>query len=346
MTLYKIDNIRRVHGARTVLNIETLSIEQGKVYTLTGPNGAGKTTLLNILAFLDKPSSGNIDFLGERVRWSENDLHRMRRYVVLLDQNPIMFSGTVEDNVAFGLKMRKMARAEIGQRVAKVLDLVGLARFAGQNAQKLSGGETKRVALARALAVQPEVLICDEPSANVDNENQEMILDLLARINQEQGTSIIFSTHYLAQGYRLADHTLLLENGSLSDILNENVYRSRIVSRNGNEGICQLAEQLFMTSCIEALPEQAEQIKLWVDPETVAFGCVEPGAVGDTVLENCFAGTLIEISHQQGLIKLCVDIGVRLVLYTSYETYEKIAPLVGARLNITVPKSSIRCTLL
>lgn len=344
--LYKIDNIRRVHGERTVLDIDTLSIEQGKVYALTGPNGAGKTTLLNILAFLDKPTSGNIDFLAERVSWSESELHRIRRHVVLLDQSPIMFSGTVKHNVAFGLKMRKMAGADIDKRVATVLDLVGLSKFVDHDAQKLSGGETKRVALARALAVQPEVLICDEPSANVDTENQEMILDLLARINQDQGTSIIFSTHYLSQGQRLADYTLFLQDGSLSDILNENVYRVKIVSRHGDEGCCQLTEKVFITSGLDGVSEQAMHVKLWVDPETIVFDCGQSARMDRGSKENCFTGKLLEMSRQHDLVKLCIDIGVRLVLYTPFEIYQRVAPLLGDSLDIVIPKSSVRCTLL
>ncbi len=219
--LYKLENLKRNFGSRTALDLECLEIEQGKIYTLIGPNGAGKTTLLKILAFLDRPEAGRILFRGQPVKMSEQHLHGLRQQVVLLDQNPILFSGTVKKNVEFGLRIRKIPRHERLQRVKEMLHLVGMEEFMDFDSRGLSGGEVKRVALARALALSPDVLLCDEPTANVDVKNQEIILDTLERINREAGCSIIFSTHYLSQGQRLAHHTLLLENGVLGKLPRE-----------------------------------------------------------------------------------------------------------------------------
>ncbi|WP_457577166.1 energy-coupling factor ABC transporter ATP-binding protein [Desulfomarina sp.] len=211
--LYKLENLKKNFGSRTILDLDHLEIETGKIYTLIGPNGAGKTTLLKILAFLDKPSTGRMTFRGQPVKMSEQHLHSLRRQVVLLDQNPILFSGTVRKNVGFGLRIRKIEPRERERRVQEMLALVGMEEFIDYDSRGLSGGEVKRVALARALALSPGVLLCDEPTANVDAKNQEIILDTLERINRQKGRSIIFSTHYLSQGQRLAHHTLLLQNG-------------------------------------------------------------------------------------------------------------------------------------
>jgi len=255
--LYKLENVKRVHGNRTVLNIGELEICPNKIYTLIGPNGAGKTSLLKILSFLDRPSSGQINFFGKQVTFSEKHLYECRRQVVLLDQNPIMFTGSVRANIEFGLKVRKIPRAVRNTRVGEMLELVGMERFADYDAQGLSGGETKRVALARALALQPKVLLCDEPTANVDNENQEIILKIIATINKEQNSSVIFSTHYLSQGQKLADHTLLLQNGLLSDLSNENIFRGTVVEILEDELICQLTGQLFLRIPADKLPTDA-----------------------------------------------------------------------------------------
>ncbi len=134
-----------------------------------------------------------------------------------------MFTGSVWKNVEFGLQVRKVPSKARRRRIEKALELVGMEGFADYDARGLSGGETKRVALARALVLEPEVLLCDEPTANVDNENQEIIINIIERINKERKGSIIFSTHYLSQAQRLADHTLLLQNGTLSNIVNYNV---------------------------------------------------------------------------------------------------------------------------
>ncbi len=216
-TLYRAEILTKVFKDRTVLNIDHLEIEKHKIYALIGANGAGKTTLLNLLAFLISQTSGKLQFCGQEVTSDRGHLLDLRRRVVLVDQYPILFTGPVWKNVEFGLKVRGVSKTARRKRVEEVLELVGMETFIMADAHKLSGGESKRVALARALAVEPEVLLCDEPTANVDEENQEVILRILERINVEKRTSIIMATHYLAQSKRLAHHTLMLEYGRLSE---------------------------------------------------------------------------------------------------------------------------------
>lgn len=215
--LYRAANLDRFFGGRRVLNVPDFSIERKKIYALIGANGAGKTTLLNILAFLDRPSSGVLQFCGDDVGYGKGQLLRLRRRVVLLDQYPILFTRSVWKNVEFGLKVRGVSSKKRLRRVQEVLELVEMQEFSQADARTLSGGETKRVALARALAIEPEVLLCDEPTANVDLKNQETILGILKRLNSEQKTSIIMATHYLSQSRRLAHHVLLLDNGKLTE---------------------------------------------------------------------------------------------------------------------------------
>ncbi len=191
--------------------------------------------------------------------------------MVLLDQDPIMFTGSVWQNVEFGLQVRKVPLPERRKRIEETLEMVGMESFAGYNAQGLSGGETKRVALARALVLQPEVLLCDEPTANVDNENQEIILKIIERINKERNVSVIFSTHFLSQGQRLADQTLLLQNGSLSDIVSENIYRVTVVDRREDLCTCQLTGQFFLKIPQHIFPDGVDLAKLHIDPHRIIF---------------------------------------------------------------------------
>ena len=343
MILYNITNLRKIYDKRTVLDIDKLTIEKGEVYTLTGPNGAGKTTFLKILALLDVPSHGEIEFMGKQISYTEKALHQARQNVVLLDQNPIMFTGTVRENVGFGLRMRKKDKVQIEKRVVEMLDLVGMKKFIDHDANGLSGGETKRVALARALAIAPEVLICDEPSANVDNENQEMILDALGRANKIQGTSIVFSTHYLSQGSRLSDKILLLQNGKLSDILNENIYRAQLVEKGDEYSTCQLSGQVVLKVKTDQLYSDAE-FKVWLDPETINISRAKSGEGKDVQATNSFTGQLLEIGLQKGMVKLCVDVGVRVIVHINYEQYRKLGLLIGDKLTLNVDYSAIRCT--
>ncbi len=217
--LFEAAKLTRTFKGREILNLSQFKLEKGKIYALIGANGAGKTTLLNLLALLDKPTSGQLFFCGQEVQYNRQQLLHLRRRIVLVDQHPILFTGPVWKNVEFGLKVRGIAKKIRRERTEEVLALVGMEEFYLADAHKLSGGESKRIALARALVIEPEVLLCDEPTANVDAENQEIILQILKRINRKKQTSILLATHYLSQSRRLAHHTLLLEHGALSETI-------------------------------------------------------------------------------------------------------------------------------
>ncbi len=340
--LYRLENLKRSHGTRTVLNIDKLEIVPNQIYTLIGPNGAGKTSLLQILAFLDRPSSGSVQFLDKQVSFDEKCLHALRQQVVLLDQNPIMFTGSVWKNVEFGLQVRKVPGQVRRQRVEEALEMVGMEKFANYAAQGLSGGETKRVALARALVLQPEVLLCDEPTANVDNENQEIILNIIKRINRERQGSIIFSTHYLSQGQRLADHTLLLQNGALSDIASENIFRVSIIDRQEDGFVCQLTGQLFLKLPTHIFPGNVNIAKLHIDPNCIILNPKEinPGK------GNHLSGHITDLSQDSGRIRVVIDVGVKLDLVLSMEQYRLEKPGIGDKALVFIPHSGTCCTLI
>ncbi len=211
--LYKLRDIRVRRGGRNILDIHSLDIQAGKVYSLLGPNGAGKSTLLNVLAFLLRPDTGSITCGETLVEYSAKAYHALRQQVVLVDQYPILFTGPVWKNIDFALKIRKFSKEERHKKIADVLQQVGMTEFAKSAAHTLSGGETKRIALARALAIEPKVLLCDEPTANVDAENQERILEILNYCNTTLKSSLLVATHHLSQAQRLANHTIILQDG-------------------------------------------------------------------------------------------------------------------------------------
>ncbi len=192
--LYQLNSIRKSYGDREALAIDRLAIEEGRCYTLTGPNGSGKSTLLQILAFLVPPSAGELIFCGERVAWENSTLLRLRRQVTLLHQAPYLFTTSVQANVAFGLRARRITRAEERRMVDEALEMVQLSGFQKRKARELSGGEAQRVAMARALALKPKVLLLDEPLANVDRTTSELLEKVIVSL-PAQGTSVIITTH-------------------------------------------------------------------------------------------------------------------------------------------------------
>lgn len=192
--LYRAVHLKKVAGNRTILDIKSLAIKAGRIYGLLGANGAGKTTLLNILGFLESPTSGSMEFADRPVRFTSNALQQLRREVVMVDQHPVLFTTSVYKNIEFGLKIRNVASKQRERIIDQVLEMVGLAEFKREPGQELSGGETQRIALARALALSPRVLLCDEPTSSVDVENQAAIVAILKEINTTLGISIIFTT--------------------------------------------------------------------------------------------------------------------------------------------------------
>jgi len=213
--LYELDRVKRIHGGRAIVDIERLAIEAGKIYAITGPNGAGKTTLLQMLAFLDRPDTGAIEFAGGPVDYREKRLQSLRRRVVLVDQQPILFSMSVFENVELPLKLRGVGIAERKSAVDDALRKVDMLAFTDAMGGRLSGGEIQRVALARALVCRPEVLLLDEPTSNIDKQHQPIIEGLIRKASAEDHISIIFSTHNLQLADQLANHHLTIEGGKV-----------------------------------------------------------------------------------------------------------------------------------
>jgi len=206
------------------LELEALTIAEGEVLALVGPNGAGKTTLLMLLAFLLRPARGRLDFLG-RDPWAETDgAAEARRGAVLLTHHPYLFKGTIADNVAFGLKLRKLPEAETRARAAAALSLVELDGWGGRSVAGLSAGQAQRVAIARALALRPRVLLLDEPTANLDAALGLRMEAVLREAGHDWGTTVVFSTHNFSQASRLADSILYLSEGRRVEFSHENCF--------------------------------------------------------------------------------------------------------------------------
>jgi tungstate transport system ATP-binding protein len=207
------------------LELPSLRIRAGETVALVGPNGAGKSTLLMILALLLRPLRGRLRFYGEDP-WAGNGERTvlLRREAVLLTHNPYLFKGTVFDNVAFGLRMRRVPEPDWPARVARALSLVELAGWERRPVAPLSAGQTQRVALARALVPEPKVLLLDEPTANIEAGLTLRIEALLSQVGHESGTTIVLSTHDFSQASRLAGRILYLSEGREVPFSHENLF--------------------------------------------------------------------------------------------------------------------------
>jgi len=226
-TAYALDGLRYTYPGSAGsfrLELDTLTINPGNMLALVGPNGAGKTTLLLILALLVRPSHGSLTFFGEDPWSGDDSILRARREAVLLTHHPYLFKGTVRENVAFGLKVRAIPEAEWSSRIRPALSLVELSGLEKKPAAGLSAGQTQRLALARALALQPRVLLLDEPTANIEAGLAIRIEAVIREICREFGTTVVFSTHNFSQASRMGDEILYLSEGRRVPFSHENCF--------------------------------------------------------------------------------------------------------------------------
>jgi len=325
--LYSLRDIQVHRGKRCILDIEELDIREGRVYSLVGPNGAGKSTLLNVLAFLLKPDSGTIVCNDIPVQMTAAACHRFRQEVVLVDQYPILFTGPVWKNIDFALKIRKIPREERQKRIKEVLERVGMQEFADADAHRLSGGETKRIALARALAVKPKILLCDEPTANVDAENQERILEILEYCNKTLETSLLFATHYLSQAQRLADFSIVLQNGTVSSGGNENIFTVRCAADTWT-----LASGLPLPPAVNA-PHSAQTVcRVQIDPRHITLS-----RSGNSDSLCLWKGRIVRIERENTEARLTVDCGVRVDILLDKDIYTKESYLLDESVFLEIP---------
>jgi len=214
MNLYSLRSIKKRYNNEVILDLCHLDILAGRCYRLTGQNGAGKSTLLNILAFLSPPTSGQIYFEDAEVNWKRSTLLALRKKVTLLHQSSYLFSGTVFDNIAYGLNARKVPSDQQRQLISEALVSVGLDGFLMRNITNLSGGESQRVAIARALVLKPLVLLLDEPFSNVDRETAEAMEKIILSL-PEKGTTVIMAIHDLLQQSLSSSCNINLVHGRL-----------------------------------------------------------------------------------------------------------------------------------
>ena len=217
--LYRLDGVekRYLNRAAPALSIaESLSIRRGEVLVVVGPSGAGKSTLLRLLALIEAPTSGSLQFLGIAANAHGLPTLAVRRRIVLVFQRPLLLNATVSANVAYGLKIR--GERAVDKKVDRVLADVGLSALKHKPARSLSGGEAQRVALARALVLQPDVLLLDEPTSNLDPYNVGLIEQILQQTHREQQATLVVVTHNVFQARRLADRAGLLLNGQMIEV--------------------------------------------------------------------------------------------------------------------------------
>lgn len=223
----KLQDLTFNRGERTILKNLSLEFSNGELILLTGQNGSGKTTLLRILAGLLKPGEARFEIAGSRRNWRQS-YRLLREQICYLHQHPYLFDSSVADNIAYGLKRKKLSRQAIGARVAEALELISLEHLARRNCRELSGGEKQRVAIARAWALAPRLMLLDEPVSNLDKRSREICYDLINQL-QQQHIGVVYTSHEPQTGKLNLSRHIHLYEGELSTKSTRTAYPAAVI---------------------------------------------------------------------------------------------------------------------
>ena len=212
-SLLALRNIRVQYGAATVLDLPFMNICDREIVAIVGANGAGKSTLLRVMGLLERPTCGSVSFRGKPA--APDDYLALRRRMASVLQAPLLLDNSVYANVALGLKLRGVSREQVERRLRPWLERLGIAELADRRARTLSGGEARRTCLARALVLEPELLLLDEPFSGLDTPSRAVLLPDLQRVLTQSGAAVVIVTHDPREAAALANRTGVLSRGKL-----------------------------------------------------------------------------------------------------------------------------------
>ncbi|MBM4308632.1 MAG: ABC transporter ATP-binding protein [Deltaproteobacteria bacterium] len=347
-------NLEVKQGGVITLNVPSLSVQQGETLSLIGPNGAGKTTLLQTLCYLLKPVRGEISFRGERIN-SGHSVFTYRRKLAMVFQEPLLFDTTVFENVASGLKIRGMKGQDIRRIAMDQLDRFGIGHLNRRSARKISGGEAQRTSLARAFALQPEILFLDEPFASLDPPTRESLIEDLEDVLRQTQTTTLFATHDRQDALRLSDRIAvmnagrILQIGSPSEVMNqpkdefvasfvgvETILKGTVIKKNGGTFVASVSGNE-----IEAVGDVTlgETVILCIRPEHVTLS-TQPQREA-TSARNVFSGKILKIAPFGLYQKIHLDCKFPLVAYVTSHSLEELSLTEGKEVRASFKATAI-----
>ncbi len=361
-----------VRGGVPVLDVNELVLSPGEILSVIGPNGAGKTTLLHVLAGLIRPKQGEIRFRGASVAGETSLAYRRR--IAMVFQEPLLFDTTVSANVAAGLKIRGVTRDRIAGQVERQLGRFGIAHLAGRSARTLSGGEAQRTSLARAFAVEPEILFLDEPFASLDPPTREDLIEDLDRALRETGTTALMATHDREEALRLSDRIAVMNEGRIvqtdspqrlmncpadefvaSFVGMETILKGNIVSGGGSGTVLMAmdgtgaakkpatAASVGKPAVVEIVGNfpAGEEAVCVIRPEHVTVS-LRDGMEGKSSARNVFAGRIVKIAKKGLYYRLGLDCGFPLAAYVTAGAVEQLGLAEGTEVAASFKATAVQ----
>jgi tungstate transport system ATP-binding protein len=352
--MIEIIDVHKSFGENEVLRGVDARIEREDIFTIIGPSGQGKSTLLRLINLLDTPTSGKILIDGVDIHNDTARQMEIRRKMGMVFQKPVVFNTTVYDNIATGLRFRHIDPATIKEKITEALDVIDLAGFESRKAKTLSGGEMQRIALARAMVTEPDILILDEPTANLDPLATEKIEDLIHHYNREYKTTVVMSTHDMQQGQRLADRIAVMMHGTFSQTGNPRAIfstpKNKEVARfvgihNILEGTITKTENGVATIDVSGIPIHALTP---LGTGTRVCGCIQPEDITLHLSHakrisalNVLEGRITKILGFGALNEITVDCGINLIVFVTWKSTEELNLARGDVVRLSFKAGSV-----
>ncbi|MDF9409449.1 ABC transporter ATP-binding protein [Pelotomaculum isophthalicicum JI] len=321
----EVKDLSLTKGKNKILDIEYFSLNQGEIVALIGPNGAGKSTLLQVLMLLQRPTGGELFFKGEIVDWKKPI--KQRRLMAMVFQEPLLLDTTVYNNIASGLKVRGLPMEKSRVPVTEWSQRLGIEHLIHRSVRHLSGGESQRVSLARALVLEPKVLFLDEPFSALDAPTRTALTVELGRILRDTGISCVFVTHDFSEIPLLASRVVVLEKGRIiqtaapREILTrpasrtvaslvgiENMLPGTVVEKDGRGVFVQVDQNTIRVS--GSMADVGDTVHVLLRPEDISVSTT-PGKVVDGA--NIVSGKIRELLSLGFQYKATIDCGFPLV---------------------------------
>ncbi|HKZ17306.1 MAG TPA: ABC transporter ATP-binding protein [Geobacteraceae bacterium] len=336
-SIISVEDIKVELGGVSVLDIPSFCLNSKEFVSLIGPNGSGKSTFLLVLNCLLKPVSGRISYRGNDIL-SRDDVIRFRRRISMVFQEPLLFDTTVYKNVASGLNIRGVKRAEIHERVMRYLKWFNIEHLAHRSARKLSGGESQRTSLARAFAIEPEVIFLDEPFSALDPPTRHAITDDLETIVRQTGITTVMVTHDQSEALRMSDRIAVMNVGKIvqtgvPSLVMNNPVNEFVANFVGMDTILEgrVEEALDGMVTVSVAGREIEAVGR-LQPGDKAYCCIRPENVAIelrdpddlTTARNVFPAKIVDIDSMGPFLKVTLDCGFPLVSFVTREAFASL----------------------
>lgn len=350
MPIVEVRKLTKQYHENIALKSIDMKIEHGDFFAIVGPSGSGKTTFLRLLDLLDEPTDGQIFYDGIDTDCDQKERLLIRRRIGIVFQQSVMFNTSVHDNVAYPLRVRQ-ANMNLSQRVSETLALVRLEGFGNRRATTLSGGEMQRVSLAQALIFEPELLLLDEPTANLDPKNATIIEQIVSKVNRERKVTIVMATHNMLQAQNMAARAAVLREGELtqigsvdevfrkpSDFLTdfaklENVYSGHAKTMEPGLALVDIGGNVK----IEVTTQKEGNVTVFIRPEEII---VSTNPIQSSA-RNMLKGRVIEVVDLNRQVRIKVDTGKEFVAVITRRSFEDMQLNLGSQVYLNFKASLV-----